>query len=142
MKTKSTIIERNIAFVRDAFDALMRGDTGPLLAALTEDAVIGCSVAEGTPLSGHFQGREGYLRYLQTVAEVLEPLSVELGHYTGSESCVVLLGRERARVRKTGKVADREYASVVNLRDGKIARVWTLSDLSSINDAYRTGDGG
>jgi ketosteroid isomerase-like protein len=130
-------IEANVNLVRTTMDALLAGDPEPLLAALTEDAEIGAVIPEGTPISGHFQGREGFLRYFAALGEVMEILEVQTTDYTGSESSVVILGHERARVRRTGALLDCDIATVFNLRDGKIIRMLAMADMSPIVDAYR-----
>ena len=130
-------IEANIKLVRDTMDAFLAGDPEPLLAALTPDAVIAAVIPEGTPISGHFQGRDGFLRYFAALGEVMEILDVQTTDYTGSETSVVILGRERARVRRTGAMLDCDIATVFTLKDGKIARMLAMADMSPIVDAYR-----
>ena len=130
-------IEANIELVRDAMEALLAGNPGPLLAALTPDAVIAAVIPEGTPISGHFQGRDGFLRYFLALGEVMEILDVQTTDYTGSETSVVILGHERARVRRTGAMLDCEIATVFTLQGGKIARMLAMADMSPIVDAYR-----
>jgi len=131
--------EDNVKIVRDTMEAFLRtGSPEPLLAAITEDAVIKAVIADGTPISGHFQGREGFLRYLSALHEVMEILEVETTDFAASADRVVILGHERARVRRTGKMLDCEIATVFTLRDGKIARMVAMAEMSPIVDAYRT----
>lgn len=131
--------EANLKLVHDTMAAFLAGDPGPLLAALTEDAIIKAVIAEGTPISGHFQGREGFLRYFAALGEVMEILDVQTTDTTASETSVVILGTEKARVRRTGALLDCEIATVFNLRDGKIARMLAMADMAPIVDAYRGG---
>jgi uncharacterized protein len=130
-------IEANVKLVKDTMEAFLTGDPAPLLAALTQDAVIEAVIPGGTPISGHFQGREGFLRYFAALAEVMEILEVQTTDYTGSETSVVILGHERARVRRTGALLDCDIATVFTLKDGKIARMLAMADMSPIVDAYR-----
>lgn len=130
--------ETNLKLVQDSMRALLAGDPAPLLAALTEDAIIKAVIAEGTPISGHFQGREGFLRYFAALHEVMEILDVQTTDYTASETNVVILGTEKARVRRTGALLDCEIATVFNFRDGKIARMLAMADMAPIVDAYRS----
>lgn len=130
-------VEANVKLVREVMDALLAGDPEPLLAALTADAVIEAVIPAGTPISGRFQGREGFLRYFAALAGVMEILDVQTRDYTGSASSVVILGHERARVRRTGALLDCDIATVFELAGGKIARMLALADMSPIVDAYR-----
>lgn len=128
----------NITLVKTTMEAFMRtGSPEPLLAAITEDAVIKAVIPDGTPISGDFRGREGFLRYLTALNEVMEILEVQTTDITASDDHVVMLGFEKARVRRTGKMLDCEIATVFTLKGGKIARMVALADMSAIVDAYR-----
>lgn len=128
----------NVKLVRATMDQFMKtGSPESLLSAITEDAVIKAVIPEGTPLSGEFRGRDGFLRYLTALNEVMEILEVETTDITASADRVVMLGSEKARVRRTGKLLDCEIATVFTVRGGKIARMVALADMTPIVDAYR-----
>jgi len=128
----------NVRLVKTTMDAFMStGSPEPLLAAITEDAVIKAVIPDGTPISGEFRGREGFLRYLAALNEVMEILEVHTTDITASADHVVMLGSERARVRRTGALLDCEIATVFAIQDGKIARMVALADMTPIVDAYR-----
>lgn len=128
----------NIKLVKTTMDELMRGNPEPLLAAITEDAVIKAVIPDGTPISGEFRGREGFLRYFGALNEVMEILEVQTHDYTASAGHVVILGFERARVRRTGKLLECDIATVIGVDQGKITKLVALADMSTIVDAYRT----
>ena len=50
---------------------------------------------------------------------------------------VVILGYERARVRKTGKLLECDIATVVGVENGRITKLVALADMSAIVEAYR-----
>lgn len=128
----------NVKLVREVMDALLQtGDPEPLLAAITEDAVIKAVLPGGTPISGDFRGREGFLRYFSALVEVMEVIEATTTDIASSETSVVLLGHERARVKRTGEMLDCEIATIFTLRDGKIARLVAMADMTPIVDAYR-----
>ena len=128
----------NVKLVKTAMDEFMStGSPEPLLAAITEDAVIKAVIPDGTPISGEFRGRDGFLRYLTALNEVIEILEVKTTDITASADHVVMLGTEKARVRRTGKLLDCEIATVFTIKGGKIARMVALADMSPIVDAYR-----
>jgi ketosteroid isomerase-like protein len=131
-------IEDNVKLVKDTMEAFLRtGSPAPLLAAITEDAVIKAIIADGTPISGDFRGRDGFLRYFEALSEVMEILEVRTSDITGSADSVVMLGTERARVKRTGKIFDCDVATVFTLDRGKIAKVLAFAEMSAIVDAYR-----
>jgi ketosteroid isomerase-like protein len=127
---------QNVALVKDVMESLMRGNPAPLLAAISEDAVIEAVIPKGTPISGSFRGRDGYMQYLTALGEVMEILDMQISDYTASEKNVVVLGFERARVKRTGKLLECETATVVSVEQGKITKLLALADMSAIVDAY------
>jgi uncharacterized protein len=130
--------DENAKLVKSVMDDAMRGDLAPLLAALTEDALIKAILPEGTPISGDgFRGREGVVRYFQALGEVMEILGLEGVEYIASADKVVALGVEKARVRRTGTIFECETATVFTMREGKIAKIAALADMTTIVDAYR-----
>lgn len=131
-------IEDNVRLVKSTMDEFMRaGSPEPLLAAITEDAVIKAVIPDGTPISGEFRGRDGFVRYLMALNEVMEILEVQTTDITASADHVVMLGTEKARIRRTGKMLDCEIATVFTIQAGKIARMVALADMGPIIDAYR-----
>lgn len=130
--------EAQITLVKTTMEALMAGNPEPLLAAITEDAVIKAVIPEGTPISGEFRGREGFMRYLQALGEVMEILEVRTDDYTASAGHVVILGFERARVRRTGKLLECDIATIFGVEGGRITKLVALADMSAIVEAYRS----
>jgi ketosteroid isomerase-like protein len=131
-------IDDNVKLVNDVMDEFMRtGSPAALLAAISEDAEIKAVIADGTPISGSFRGREGFLRYLEALNEVMEILEVRTTDTAASERTVVLLGIEKARVRRTGRIAEWDTATVFYLEQGKITKVVAFAEMSAITDAYR-----
>jgi len=133
-------IEDNVNLVKTTMDELMRGNPAPLLAAIRDDAVIKAIIPPGTPISGEFRGRDGFMRYFQALGEVMEILEVQTHDITASSGHVVMLGFERARVKRTGKLLECEIATVFGVEQGKITKVVAMADMSPIVEAYR-GDG-
>jgi ketosteroid isomerase-like protein len=130
--------DENVKLVKSIMDEFMRtGDPAAFFGAITEDTVIKAIIPPGTPLSGDFQGQEGFRRYFAALGEVMEILDLKDIHYVGSASRVVALGVEKARVKRTGAIFESEIATVFMLEQGKITTVAALADMSTIVDAYR-----
>lgn len=129
----------NIKLVQTVMDQLMSGNPEPLLCSLAEDAFIKAVLPAGTPISGDFRGREGFLRYFAALNEVMEILEVQTHDYVGSADHVIILGYERARVRVTGQLLECDIATVVGLSQGKINKIVAFADMSAIVAAYPLG---
>lgn len=129
--------DQNVQIVRIVMGELMRGNAEPLLSVLTEDTVIKAIIPAGTPISGDFRGRAGCLRYLTAMNEAMEILDYQVYDHAASADHVAILGFERARIRRTGKMLESEFATVITLAEGKITKILALTDMTAIVDAYR-----
>jgi ketosteroid isomerase-like protein len=129
--------KKNVERMRQIFEEMARtGSPQPLLEQLAEDAVYKLTLPPGTPLSGEFRGKRAITDYFGLVDEVLEVLEVRTWDFVGNGTQVIVLGDERFVVRKTGRVCQSEFAFVVEFRDGEIARVLVIEDLSSLVEAH------
>jgi hypothetical protein len=134
--------KKNVERMRQVFEEMARtGSPQPLLDLMAEDAVYKLTVPPGTPLSGEFRGKRAITDYFGLVDEVLEVQEVRTWDFVGNGKQVIVLGDERFVVRKTGKVCQSEFAFVVDFRDGEIARVLVIEDLSSVVEAHAATSG-
>ena len=69
-----------------------------------------------------------------SVLEAFEPL-----HFVDSDDCVVVLGRERIRVKSTGRAWACEWVNAVTVLDGKIATFREYTDTAAVASAFRKG---
>ncbi len=129
--------KKNVERTRQLFEEMARtGSPQPLLDLLAEDAVYKLSLPQGTPLSGEFRGRRAIADYFSLVDELLEVQEVHTWDFVGNGKQVIVLGEERFVVRKTGKQCHSEFAFVLDFRDGQIARVLVIEDLSGLVEAH------
>jgi ketosteroid isomerase-like protein len=113
------------------------GSPAALIDNLTEDASLELTIPEGTPLSGKFKGREGFVEYFKRVDETVEISDVAMTDYLAEGDKVVILGHETLRVKRSNAVYSTHYAAVCTLTAGRIARFLIIEDLSPIAQAYR-----
>jgi uncharacterized protein len=128
-----------VALIKSMFDAfLASGGPGPLLEELTDDAEIRLTIADGTPLSGVFRGKEGLITYFTRNEEVVEIGSMEATSYLSGSDQVAVIGRETLTVRRSGrKVEDLDWVVLYTFRSDKICKIVIIEDTSEIAAAYR-----
>ena len=131
-------VEDNIARARSTMEP--GAGLQPLFDALAEDVVLSVTVAEGTPISGEFRGRDAVIQYFETLGEVgeFDPFVRPL-EYFASGNRVVILGEERFNIKKTGASGSTDFAFVYDFLDGLVTRLLFIEDTSAIADAYRSG---
>jgi ketosteroid isomerase-like protein len=122
----------NVALIQQAYAAFGSGDLQKLLGMLAPDIVWEFPASKVIPWAGTFTGPGEVAQFFAALmehseAEVFGPL-----HFVSSEDRVVVLGRERFRVKSTSLTWACEWAHAFTLRDGKIARFREYTDTSAM----------
>ena len=121
----------HIALLRHIWDPFERGestDLGPFFDAMTDDVVFEFSAAE-------LQGKEAVRRYFEEEPKLMEAHPFERPlEYFGDGNRVVQVGFETFRVKRTGRTHQADWAWVYEFREGRIARILGIQDLSGIED--------
>ena len=129
-------IEDNKRVVQTVFEKFGQGDVPGLLALIAEDAEWAAPGPEVVPYFGERKGRDGALEFFKNLGADVEFESFEPGDFIAEGDRVVALGRERGRVRRTGKVFDNRWALVFTIRDGMIAGFRIYENTSAIAEAF------
>ncbi len=124
--------------VKDAYAAFSRGDVNAILALVDESVEWeGLKGAEGVaPQSGKRQGKAAVGQFFQQVGSTLDFQLFEPLEFVAQGDSVVALGRFKATVKATKKVAESDWAMVFNFRNGKIVRFREFTDSAAVVRAY------
>ena len=126
----------NVALAREAYAAFVAGNLSGLLGLMTSDIVWEFPASKVIPWSGTFTGPAEVGRFFASLMQHSEPQSFEPLHFVASEDQVVVLGRERFRVKSTGQTWECEWAHAFTVRDGKIARFREYTDTAAVTSAF------
>jgi len=119
-----------------AFHALAgEGKFDEALALFAEDAVVEFHGPPDNPLAGRYQGREAVAQFFAKVGA-----SFEIQHFAAEEfidagNTVVVLGRERSKVKATGRVFDVPWVQIWRAHKGEITALTDFFDTGSMSAA-------
>jgi len=128
------ITSTNKQFVAAVFAETAKGNGRPFVEALAEN--VEWRIIGTTSWSRTFAGKDTVLR------ELLGPLNSQLAggntivahRILGEDDCVVVEARGRNRT-KAGIAYENEYCWVIEMRDGKMARIVEYADTALIESA-------
>jgi uncharacterized protein len=126
----------NKQVVQAILEAFGRGDMAGLLGHVAEDVVWNAPGSSGVPYYGGRRGHEGVKEFFQQLGSNVTFESFEPGAFIAEGDKVVVLGRERGRVGKTGKTFDNDWALVFTLDGGKVANFFLYENTSAIAEAF------
>jgi len=131
--------QTNVALVQQGYAAFGSGDMQKFLGLMAADVVWEFPASTVIPWAGTFTGPDGVARFFAALLEHSEPEAFEPRQFIASDDRVVVLGRERFRVRSTDRRWDCDWAHTFVVRDGKIAAFREYTDTAAMTQALGKG---
>lgn len=109
-------------FICSLYAAFRRGDVQAILDNV-QPSVEWISNGDGAviPWGGARSGVAGVASFFQALADNLDFEAFDTNEFFDAGEAVTVIGRSRARVKKTGRVFDCQWAHVFVLKNGKLA---------------------
>jgi ketosteroid isomerase-like protein len=128
----------NTALIQSLYAAFLRGDTAPILGALTPEATWHVhGVATDHPGMGVFNGPAGAERFFATIAEVQEAKEFTPREYYAIDDKVFVLGHYAWTMRGSGKQVASDWVHIFTIKGGKVAAFDEFTDTARFAEAMR-----
>jgi ketosteroid isomerase-like protein len=133
--------DASLATVRAMYDALFKGDMAAVMAMMHDDAELEVLGPPSNMFVGRHRGRDELARFFGVISEHVfrepdDPVPA-VHEYVVQGEKIVAIGVDRV----TNRARDGSYESwwvhVLELRDGKIARVREFFDTAAALDVFR-----
>jgi len=102
------------------------------LALFSEDAVVVSHGPSSNPLTGRYEGAQGIAQFFAKVGELFEIQHFEAQEFIDAGTTVVVVGRERSKVKATGKVFDVPWVQIWRIHNEKIIALTDFFDTGSM----------
>ena len=129
-------VSDNVKVLHECYAAFGAGDMPRMLATLAPDIVWEFPASSVIPWAGRFEGHAGFTRFLDALGAHADAESFEPRHFLADGDYVVVLGRERFRVRATGKTWETEWAHAFTVVGGKITAFYEYTDTAAVEAAF------
>jgi ketosteroid isomerase-like protein len=127
----------NVRRLQEQYRALARGDYAGVLAHLADDIELEIVGRPEVPFTGRWQGLDQVRDALQRNFALVEDQRPEVQTLTAQGDTVVVVARERGRLRATGREYDLHWVQLFTFRDGKVVRIREIFDSASLLEALR-----
>jgi ketosteroid isomerase-like protein len=131
----------NIGVVRGIYEAFQRGDIDAVLSSLTPTVTWYSPGGPEVPWAGARQGRQQVGQFFAQLDAALEFLDFAPEQFAASGDSVIVIGRDRVRVKVTGDVLDEQWAHVMRVRDGQVADFREIIDTAALVAAFARAAG-
>lgn len=128
--------EENKRTVQAIFEAFGRGDIPGVLEHVAEDATWKAPGPEVVSYFGDRRGHAGATEFFVQLGSKVDFEHFEPGAFVAEGDKVVVLGRERGRVKATGKTFDNEWALVFTFGGGKVTGFQCYENTAAIAEAF------
>lgn len=128
--------EENKRSVQAIFDAFGRGDIAGVLEHVSEDVTWKSPGPEVVSYFGDRRGHAGATEFFVQLGTSVDFEHFEPGAFIAEGDRVVVLGRERGRVKGTGKTFDNDWALVFTFDGGKVSGFQCYENTAAIAEAF------
>lgn len=134
--------EDNIRVVRGTYEAFQRGDIDAVLNSFAANVTWYSPGGPEIPWAGPRQGREQVGQFFAQLDAALEFLDFAPEQFATTGDTVIVIGRDRVRVKASGDVLDERWAHVMQVRDGQVTDFLEIIDTASLVAAFRSAAAG
>jgi ketosteroid isomerase-like protein len=105
---------------------------------LADEFVLSNPLPDPIPFGGRYTGVTGFLEYLGRIVAAIEIEEFTTDEVLCDGECVVVTGRERSRVRSTGRRYTMEWVHVLRTSGDRIVSMREYNDTAAMRDAFQT----
>jgi len=128
--------EENKRNVRSIFEAFGRGDIPGVLEHVSEDVTWKAPGPDVVTYFGDRRGHAGATEFFVQLGTSVDFEHFAPGAFIAEGDRVVVLGRERGRVKGTGKTFDNDWALVFTFGGGKVTGFQCYENTAAIAEAF------
>ena len=121
----------NVDVVMSIYAAFSRGDVAAVLSLVGPDAELQFEGPSEVAWAGNWRGRQGWTTFFETIGRHLDDVSLAMEPFAAQGDKVVVAGRYRGRVKRTGHRIDSPLVHLWTLQGGKVARCIELTNTAA-----------
>jgi ketosteroid isomerase-like protein len=119
---------QNIQLLQEQYRAIARGDFGAALDLLAEDVEFEITGPPAVPFLGRWRGRAEVGEAIGRNFAMVEDQEPEVHAVVAQGDTVIVVARERGRVRASGRPYELHWVQLFTYRDGKAVRIREIVD--------------
>jgi ketosteroid isomerase-like protein len=124
----------NKQLIQRMYEAYSKGDIETVLANMTDDFTW--YAPGGAPFAGQRRGRDEMRNFFTEMNRWVQTDQFDADEILADGDKVVVLGRQRATVRETGRHFETRWAHVYRLRGGKVSEGQAYTDTHAVASAF------
>lgn len=112
-----------IQTVSKMLQAFGKGDMEALKNTLSENTVWHYNGSDAIPYSGTFKGKDGAVKFISAIMGSVDILDFKVNQLLANGKTVVVLGSEKQKIKKNGKVLEQDWVQVYTVENNLITHM-------------------
>jgi len=114
---------QEVEVVNKMFQAFGTGNMEALKLTLSDSTVWNYNGSKLIPYSGTYKGKEEVVRFIGNIVSSVDILDFKVEQIISNGKTVVVLGFEKQKVKKNGKILEQKWVQVYTVEDGLISKM-------------------
>lgn len=114
---------QEVEVVNKMFQAFGTGDMEALKLTLSDSTVWNYYGSELIPYSGTYKGKEEVVRFIGNIVSSVDILDFKVDQIISNGKTIVVLGSEKQKVKRNGKILEQKWVQVYTVENGLISKM-------------------
>ncbi len=114
---------QEVEVVNKMFQAFGTGNMEALKLTLSDSTVWNYNGSKLIPYSGTYKGKEEVVRFIGNIVSSVDILDFKVEQIISNGKTVVVLGSEKQKVKKNGKILEQKWVQVYTVENGLISKM-------------------
>ncbi len=123
-----TTESHHVKLTQELYRNLILGDYQAAFRIFDEDVEFEITGPPAVPFRGRWQGRDAVSHAILDNFSIIEKQQPEIQHVVAQGDTVIVIARERGRIKATGSLYDIHWAQLFTYRNGKTVRIREIVD--------------
>jgi uncharacterized protein len=129
--------EKNLAIVKQLYEAFSRKDINTLLELLHDDVEWGEPENPYNPAGGTRKGHAGFLEWLNIGKNAEDIMALTPHRFLTDTDSVAVIGNMKCRAIRTQKIYESDFVHFIVIRNNKVSKFQEFFDTYLAGEAFR-----
>ncbi|GAA6765765.1 hypothetical protein AAFH68_17030 [Flavobacterium sp. CGRL1] len=122
-KTYAQTTNASLEVVGKMFDAFGKGDMENLKKTVADNSVWTYNGPKEIPYTGIYKGKDGAVQFIGNIISNVEVLDFKVDKMIADGATVAVIGFEKQKVKKTGKILEQKWVQIYTVENGLITKM-------------------
>ncbi len=119
------------------FEAFGKGDMDGLKLTVSDNSVWVYEGPKEIPYTGIYNGKEGAVKFITNIVSNVDILDFKVNKMVADGNTVIVLGFEKQKIKKNGKILEQKWVQVYTVENGLITRMEEYANTDGAKNLFK-----